>query len=217
MALKWLNKIKFCVAVYLLSFSIHAQESDYTSIYNDSIPNKMEFDVKEMIKVDGYEYYKIKEDDEYIFKFLVQKRFLTNLPERYLYTIPARIIIESKKDNRKIAFILNDYYAIIKRKNIIYINNAGPLTTTKVLNPLLLKQDYKIKEITSIYMDKEIIFQDVDKPCELKIREKPENLTIESFFNLFEDSNFKVKASNCKLLFMYSPFSDWETGHPLDK
>ncbi len=33
MALKWLNKIKFCVAVYLLSFSIHAQESDYTSIY----------------------------------------------------------------------------------------------------------------------------------------------------------------------------------------
>jgi len=99
MALKWLNKIKFCVAVYLLSFSIHAQESDYTSIYNDSIPNKMEFDVKEMIKVDGYEYYKIKEDDEYIFKFLVQKRFLTNLPERYLYTIPARIIIESKLEN----------------------------------------------------------------------------------------------------------------------
>lgn len=47
MALKWLNKIKFCVAVYLLSFSIHAQESDYTSIYNDSIPNKMEFDVKD--------------------------------------------------------------------------------------------------------------------------------------------------------------------------
>ncbi|MGV0827884.1 hypothetical protein ACTS9C_03195 [Empedobacter brevis] len=217
MALKWLNKIKFCVAVYLLSFSIHAQESDYTSIYNDSIPNKMEFDVKEMIKVDGYEYYKIKEDDEYIFKFLVQKRFLTNLPERYLNTGPVRIVIESKKDNRKIAFILNDYYAIIKRKNIIYIKKAYPLTTTKVLNPLLLKQDYRIKEITSIHMDKEIIFQDVDKPCELKIREKPQNLTIESFFNLFEDSNFKVKASDCKLLFMYNPFSDWETGHPLDK
>ncbi|QES93550.1 hypothetical protein F0358_12880 [Empedobacter brevis] len=115
MALKWLNKIKFCVAVYLLSFSIHAQESDYTSIYNDSIPNKMEFDVKEMIKVDGYEYYKIKEDDQYIFKFLVQKRFLTNLPERYLNTGPVRIVIESKKNNTKIAFILNDHYSIIKK------------------------------------------------------------------------------------------------------
>ncbi|QES93542.1 hypothetical protein F0358_12825 [Empedobacter brevis] len=74
MALKWLNKIKFCVAVYLLSFSIHAQESDYTSIYNDSIPNKMELDIRKAFIEKNYELYKIKENDQYS---IIKNTYLT--------------------------------------------------------------------------------------------------------------------------------------------
>ncbi|WP_314058066.1 hypothetical protein [Empedobacter brevis] len=216
MALKWLNKIKFCVAVYLLSFSIHAQESDYTSIYNDSIPNKMEFDVKEVILEKNNELYKIKENKGYTIYLMGSHKEYSKWKDKTGSGELLRVLIVSHSSDIKIAFVIDDRYYIERQKNKITIKKVFKLNGAR--NPFLLDSNLKIKEITRFSIKKgELYFQNVHKPCEIKIRKKVNDLTIEEIFVLFTDPNFEVKASDCKLLLIYQPFSDWKINQPLDK
>ncbi|QES93551.1 hypothetical protein F0358_12885 [Empedobacter brevis] len=214
--LKWLNKIKFCVAVYLLSFSIHAQESDYTSIYNDSIPNKMELDIRKAFIEKNYELYKIKENDQYSIYLLKGNGGFKKMKDNTGYGGLLRVLIVSHSSDIKIAFVINDHYYIERQKNKITIKKVFKLNGAG--NPFLLDSNLKIKEITQFSIKKgELYFQNVHKPCEIKIRKKVNDLTIEEIFVLFTDPNFEVKASDCKLLLIYQPFSDWKINQPLDK
>lgn len=57
MALKWLNK-KVVFLFIILSYHVNGQ--NYLKIYNDSIPNHIEFKIKDVFFNSDFEFYELK-------------------------------------------------------------------------------------------------------------------------------------------------------------
>lgn len=194
--------------VFSISYSSHAQEITYTYFYNDSIPDKIEFDVKDVVKESNYELYKIKASDQYSIYLMGGIDQYSNWAENSGTVSVLRILISSHTSNTKIGFIIDNRYAIEKNNNRMVIKNIFHLNG--VGNPLLLDSDLKIKGITKFSINKEkLYFQNLDNLCEIKILNVLKDMNVRDLFNLFITSEFEVKKGNCTLMNIYQPFADW--------
>ncbi|TGN21936.1 hypothetical protein [Empedobacter tilapiae] len=219
MALKWLNKK---VVFLFIILSYHVDGQNYLKIYNDSIPNHIEFKIKDVFFNSDFDFYEIRKNKEYSIIIMGSKNQFKKFDKKFGYKELLRIVLLSHRTNQKIGLISYDEFSfkrkedkiiLDKQKTLINIKGGGKLETFS--NPILLNNEFKIKEITSVN-ENNILIQNINKPCELKIVDKPLNMSIEKIFDLFENPNFEVEKSDGKLLFMYNPFSDWEIGHLLD-
>ncbi len=220
MALKWLNK-KIVFLFIILSYHVNGQ--NYLKIYNDSIPNHIEFKIKDVFFNSDFDFYELKKNEEYSIIIMGSKNQFKKFDKKYGYKGLLRIVLLSHKTNQKIGFISYDEFSFERKEDKIILDKQKTVTNRKgedkleaFSNPILLNNEFKIKEIISVNTNN-ILIQNINKPCELRIVDKPLNMSIEKVFYLFENPNFEVEKSDGKLLFIYNPFSDWETRHPLDK
>ncbi|MGV0854317.1 hypothetical protein ACTS9E_01865 [Empedobacter brevis] len=217
--LKWLNK-KIVFLFIILSYHVNGQ--NYLKIYNDSIPNHIEFKIKDVFYNSDFDFYELKKNEEYSIIIMGSKNQFKKFDKKFGYKGLLRIVLLSHKTNQKIGFISYDEFSFERKEDKIILDKQKTVTNRKgedkleaFSNPILLNNELKIKEIISVNTNN-ILIQNINKPCELRIVDKPLNMSIEKVFYLFENPNFEVETSDGKLLFMYNPFSDWETRRPLD-
>ncbi|MGV0754451.1 hypothetical protein ACTS95_09630 [Empedobacter brevis] len=217
--LKWLNK-KIVFLFIILSYHVNGQ--NYLKIYNDSIPNHIEFKIKDVFYNSDFDFYELKKNEEYSIIIMGSKNQFKKFDKKFGYKGLLRIVLLSHKTNQKIGFISYDEFSFERKEDKIILDKQKTVTNRKgedkleaFSNPILLNNEFKIKEIISVNTNN-ILIQNINKPCELRIVDKPLNMSIEKVFYLFENPNFEVETSDGKLLFMYNPFSDWETRRPLD-
>jgi len=194
MELKLLNKIIFYILFFTLCHTnLNAQNEKYFHIYNDSIPNKIEFNMKDIIVKKNYDLILLSQNKSYNIFLLDSKNHLSKFQDRFGTKGRFRILFVDNFSDKKISLIINDDFGIKRNKNIITITYVKtPIRGSFLSNPIILDESLDIKELTYLdYKNGNISLQDIKYPCKIK-KGKLDNITITSLFDFLNSKSYPL-------------------------